>query len=159
MEKIDIICVGSIKEKFMRELCDEYKKRLSRFCKLTVTELNECRLPADPSDSDIKRALLSEAEEMQRRTDSGVFKIAMCIEGKMLDSETLAKKLENAMALQGKIAIFIGSSHGLDESFKASCDMKLSMSPMTFPHQLARGMLLEQIYRAYKIRYSEKYHK
>lgn len=159
MERIDIICIGTLKEKFMRELCEEYKKRLSRYCKLTVHELNEYRLPSEPSDAEITRALDTEAEQMLNITPAGAYKIAMCIEGKMTDSVALAKQFQSAMDRQGKVAIYIGSSYGLSESLKSQCELRLSMSPMTFPHQLARGMLLEQIYRTYKIRKNETYHK
>lgn len=159
MERIDIICVGTLKEKFMRELCEEYKKRLSRYCKLTLHELSEYRLPSEPSEAEITRALEAEAEQMLNITPVGAYKIAMCIEGKMLDSVALSKQLQGAMDRQGKVTIYIGSSYGLAGSLKSQCDLRLSMSPMTFPHQLARGMLFEQLYRSYKIRKNETYHK
>ncbi len=159
MEKIDIICIGTLKEKSMRELSAEYIKRLSRYCKITVTELAESRLPSNPSDIEIQRALETEANSMRAACGAGAFKIAMCIEGKMLSSTDFAKMLDNSMNSVGKTAIFIGSSYGIAPSLKAECDVKLSMSPMTFPHQLARCMLLEQIYRTYKIRLNETYHK
>ncbi len=159
MERLDIICVGTLKEKFMRELCEEYKKRLSRYCKLNVIELAEYRLPDNPSDTDIARALDAECDVMLRACGDGAYKIAMCIEGKFTDSETFSKTMQNAMDRQGRVVFFIGSSYGMSDKIKELCDMRLSMSPMTFPHQLARGMLLEQIYRTYKIRRGETYHK
>lgn len=159
MERLDIVCVGSLKEKSMRDICAEYQKRLSRFCKLTITELGECRLPDSPSQAEIDRALDSEGEQMLKFITPNTFAVALCIEGKQLGSEAFSKKLEQGMALGGKTVMFIGSSHGLSNNVKAACNLKLSMSEMTFPHQLARCMLLEQIYRAYKIRYNESYHK
>jgi len=159
MERLDIICVGTLKEKYLKELCAEYQKRLTRFCKITVTELSEYKLPTNPADADIKRALEAEGRAMLSACDGGSFKIAMCIEGEHLDSEKFSKKLETAFLNCGRVTLFIGSSHGIADDVKKACDMRLSMSKMTFPHQLARGMLLEQLYRAYMIRTDRAYHK
>lgn len=159
MEKIDIICIGSMKEKFMRELCSEYAKRLSRFCKFTVTELKEARVPENPSEAEITSALESEADVVLSKISQGAYTVAMCIEGKMLDSVAFSKALENGMRDSGRAVFVIGSSHGLADRVKARADLKLSMSPMTFPHQLARCLLSEQLYRSYKIRNNENYHK
>ena len=159
MEKLDIICVGNLKEKFLRELCGEYEKRLSRFCKLSITELAEYKLPTQPADADIERALDAEAKAMLSACDMGSYKIALCIEGSQYDSEKFAKMLDGAFLTKGRVTMFIGSSHGISESVKKICDLRLSMSKMTFPHQLARGMLLEQIYRTYMIRFNRSYHK
>ncbi len=159
MERLDIICIGSLKEKFMRELCGEYVKRLSRFCTLKITELPESRLPQSPSPSEIARALEREGEQMLSCAPADAFKIAMCIEGNEMSSEKLAQTLRDAMAYSGKAALFVGSSHGMSEQLKSKCGLRLSMSRMTFPHQLARCMLLEQLYRSYKIRRNEIYHK
>ena len=159
MERLDIICVGTLKEKFLRELCGEYEKRLSRFCKLNITELSEYKLPNDPADADITRALESEGRAMLSACDTGSFKIALCIEGVHYDSEKFASVLDTAFLTKGKVTMFIGSSHGICQNVKDVCDMRLSMSKMTFPHQLARGMLLEQVYRTYMIRGGRSYHK
>ncbi len=159
MERLDIICVGTLKEKFLRELCGEYEKRLTRFCKLNITELAEFKLPNQPSDADIDRALDSEGKAMLSACDMTSFKIALCIEGGQYDSEKFAKTLDNAFLTKGRVTMFIGSSHGISDSVKNVCDLRLSMSKMTFPHQLARGMLLEQIYRTYMIRGGRSYHK
>lgn len=159
MERIDIICVGTLKEKFSRDMAGEYIKRLSRYCKLKITELSEYRLPQNPSDAEIERALESEAQAMRTAAGNGGYRIAMCIEGKQQNSEKLAKTFENAMLTHGRVVLFIGSSCGLATSLKSECELRLSMSEMTFPHQLARCMLLEQIYRTYKIRAGETYHK
>ena len=159
MERLDIICVGSIKEKFLRELFAEYEKRLSRFCKLTVTELKEVRIGDNPSQSEIDAVLESEADMILSKVPQGAYIIAMCIEGKMQSSEEFAKTLEVGFAKSGKTAIIIGSSHGLAQKVKTAADIRFSMSPMTFPHQLARCIIAEQVYRAYKIRNKESYHK
>ena len=159
MEKIDIICVGTLKEKYMRELCAEYVKRMSRFCSLTVTELSESRLPQSPSAGDISRALDKECAAMLACAPHDAYKIAMCVEGAQFSSEKLAYTLDRCMTDCGKAVIFIGSSYGLSDTLKNACDLRLSMSCMTFPHQLARCMLLEQLYRSYKIRRNETYHK
>lgn len=159
MERIDIICIGTLKEKSMKEMCAEYVKRLSRYCKLTVTELPEYRLPDSPSESEISKALQHEAQSMLQTAGGGAYKIAMCIEGKKLSSEKFAMSMEEQMNRFGRTVIFIGSSYGMSENLKKECDLRLSMSEMTFPHQLARCMLLEQLYRTYKIRKREIYHK
>ena len=159
MEKIDIICIGSLKEKYLRDMCAEYSKRLSRFCKLTVKELAEARLPDNPSEGEIERALEAEAKAIMAAADPASNKIALCIEGGQMPSEKLAQKMGSLAMTNGSFTFIIGSSHGLSESVKSACSMRLSMSQMTFPHQLARGMLLEQIYRSYMIRTNRSYHK
>ncbi len=159
MERIDIICIGNIKEKFMRDMCAEYEKRLSRFCKFQVTELSEKKLGDNPSLTEIEKALEAEGEAMLRAAPVDSFKIAMCIEGKQMPSDKLAQKMSSGFMRFGKISFFIGSSYGMSEKIKKTADMQLSMSELTFPHQLARCMLFEQIYRTYKIRNNETYHK
>lgn len=159
MEKIDIVCVGSLKEKFTRDMCGEYIKRLSRFCDLKITELPESRLPQSPSDAQIAQALEREGEQMLSCVRHESYKIAMCVEGRQLSSEQLADTLEDCMSRCSGASLFIGSSYGLSSELKSSCRLLLSMSRMTFPHQLARCMLLEQLYRSYKIRKNEIYHK
>ena len=136
----------------MRDMCAEYVKRLSRFCKLTITEIPEKK-------ADVDKALAAEGELMLRAAPPDAYKIALCIEGAAMSSEKFAKKMEGGFARSGKIALFIGSSHGMSDSVKAACDLRFSMSELTFPHQLARCMLLEQVYRTYKIRNNEAYHK
>ena len=135
MQKVNVICVGKLKEKFYIEAVAEYEKRLQRHCKLTVTELTEQRLSDTPSDTEIKKALAAEAEAIR-------------------------EKLQQ-FALEGRsqLTFLIGGSCGLDESLKKEADLRLSFSPMTFPHHLARVMLLEQIYRGYQILEGSKYHK
>lgn len=160
MQKINILCVGKLKEKFYVDAAAEYVKRLSRHCKLTITELPETRLPDSPSPGDIERALLGEAQLLQSNLPKGGAIIAMCIEGKTMSSEALSEKLEQlAVTGQSQISFIIGGSVGLHPSIKEKADLKLSMSPMTFPHHMARVMLLEQIYRAYQIADGTRYHK
>ncbi len=158
MLNVKIITVGKLKEKFLREACEEYLKRLKRFCNISVVELDEYRLPDAPSEKEIEKALDAEGENILKSISGYV--IPLCIEGRQLSSEGLAEKIEN-IPLIGKssLSFIIGSSFGLSEKVKAKADFKLSMSEMTFPHQLARVMLLEQIYRAFQINGGGKYHK
>lgn len=152
MLNIRLICVGKLKEKFYLEACREYEKRLGTLCKLEILQLDE--------EPDRPGALQKEAEKLRAAIPAGNYVIAMCIEGKMLSSEGLADKMQQ-LQNQGisRLCILIGSSRGLDEALKQQCALKLSMSPMTFPHHLARVMVLEQIYRALSILSGSKYHK
>ena len=160
MQKVSIICVGKMKEKFYIEAAAEYVKRLSRFCKLEIVELPEDRLPDDPSQAQIDAALAREAEAIKSKLPASCYIIAMCVEGKTRSSEELAKLMEDSVHQGGSHLVFlIGGSFGLHPSVKALASFKLSMSPMTFPHHLARVMLLEQIYRGYQINNGSKYHK
>ena len=159
MQRITVLCVGKLKEKFYADAAAEYIKRLSRYCKIEVTELPETRLPEDPSPAEIKRALAAEANAIRQKLEGGAV-VAMCIEGQTCSSEALSKKLA-AFALEGKskVTFLIGGSFGLDETLKKQADWRLSMSPMTFPHHLARVMLLEQLYRSCQIAEGTRYHK
>ncbi len=156
MLEVRLICVGKLKEAYWRDAVAEYEKRLKPFCRFQVMELPEARLPSEPSPAQISAALSQEGEEILRKAAGTVF--PLCIEGKELDSPGLAKKLERAMEFPGTVSFVIGSSHGLTEKVKQAGE-RLSMSPMTFPHQLARVMLCEQIYRAFQILSGTKYHK
>lgn len=159
MQRITILCVGKLKEAFYAAAVEEYCKRLSRLCKLEIIELPENRLPDEPSPAEIRRALAEEAELIEARLPRGAL-IALCIEGKELSSPELAKKVESfGTAGISQLTFLIGGSYGLDPALKKKADLRLSMSPMTFPHHLARVMLLEQIYRAYQIRAGTRYHK
>lgn len=157
---ITIIALGKMKEKYLTDAYKEYEKRLSAFCKLTLYELEPERLSDNPTESEILKALDTEAEKITSKIPQGSFIAAMCIEGKQYPSEKFAKLLSDA-ALSGKsnACFIIGSSYGLSEKIKKNADVKLSMSEMTFPHQLARIMLSEQIYRAFTIINNRKYHK
>lgn len=157
---ITIIALGKLKEKYLRDACDEYKKRLSTLCKLKIIELEPVKLPDNASDAEISKALEKESKEIDSKIPSGSKVVAMCIEGKQMPSEKLSTFFEQtAVSGWGEITFVIGSSYGLDESVKKRADVRLSMSEMTFPHQLARVMLLEQIYRAFSIAAGGKYHK
>lgn len=157
---VQLIVLGKLKEKYMNDFSGEYEKRLSAFCKLTVTELEPVRLSDNPSEKEIKNALKKEALEIKSKMLPNAFVFSMCIEGKMLSSEELSRKIENiGVSGQSNIVFIIGSSFGLADEIKNSSDICLSMSPMTFPHKLARIMLLEQIYRAFSISHGGKYHK
>lgn len=161
MLNLNLIVVGKLKESYLREACAEYVKRLNAFCKLTITELPESRLPDSPSEKEIFAALANEGKSIAAiLTGKGCYNIAMCIEGKQLSSEKLAEKI-GSISVEGKstLNIVIGSSHGISEDVKKLSDLRLSMSEMTFPHQLARVMVLEQVYRSFQILNGGKYHK
>ena len=160
MQKVSIICVGKMKEKFYMDAAAEYTKRLSRFCKLEIVELPEERLPEDPSPAQIDAALAKEADAIRSKLPPSAFIIAMCVEGKLRSSEALARLMADSASRGSSHVVFlIGGFFGLHPSVKALAAEKLSMSPMTFPHHLARVMLLEQVYRAYQINAGSKYHK
>ncbi len=157
---ITIICLGKLKEKYLRDAIDEYAKRISAYGKLDIIELNPVKLSDNPSQTEINNALSKEADEIKKKIPNGSYTFALCIEGKEKSSEDFAKAIKTA-TVNGKsnITFIIGSSYGLSPEIKASADNKLSFSPMTFPHQLMRVMLLEQIYRAFQIINNGKYHK
>lgn len=157
---ITVICEGRLKEKYLRDACDEYSKRLGAYCKLNIIELAPHRIPDNPSENEIANALNAEGREILSKIPDGAKVYAMCIEGKQMPSEKLARTISEC-SVQGysNIVFIIGGSHGLSEDVKKRADFRLSMSKMTFPHQLARVMLLEQIYRAFQISTGGKYHK
>ncbi len=160
MLKVTIIALGHLKEKYLREASQEYEKRLKAFCKLDIVELEPKSLPDNPNSAEIDTALQHEADKILSLIPNGAFVAPLCIEGKTLSSEELSKKFENlAVFGTSHIVFIIGSSYGLADTVKNRADFKLSMSPMTFPHQLARIMLLEQVYRAFKISQGGTYHK
>ena len=160
MQKITVLCVGKLKEPFYLQAAAEYSKRLSRFCSLEIIELPESRLPDTPSDGEIRRALAAEAAAISERLPKSGVVIALCIEGTEMDSPALAERMEHfASSGASHLTFLIGGSVGLDAEMKQRADLRLSMSPMTFPHHLARIMLLDQIYRAYQIQAGTKYHK
>lgn len=160
MLNITVICVGKLKETFYIAAVEEYKKRLKGCCKLDLIELNEERLPDNPSQAQIDAALEKESRLVAAKLPKNAAVIALCIEGKLMSSEALAGEL-NRFAVNGtsSLCFLIGSSYGMHSSLKQRAALRLSMSPMTFPHHLARVMLLEQIYRAFQIQGGSKYHK
>ena len=155
---INLIVIGKLKEEYLRSACAEYIKRLGRYCTFELHELEECRISDNPSEKEIASALKKEAEQIRKFIRGMV--VPMCIEGKQLTSPELSEKIMSAgVNGQSTVTFIIGSSFGLDPEIKAMGVLKLSMSKMTFPHQLARVMLLEQIYRAFQIAEGGKYHK
>ncbi len=157
---IRIISVGKIKEKYLRDGIGEYAKRLGRYCKLTFTQVNDEKTPdgASPAQEDAIRRV--EGERILKHISEGDYVIALAIEGKMLDSVALSRHLENlGVRSVSTIDFVIGGSLGLSPQILQRADYKLSFSPMTFPHQLMQMILLEQIYRSYRIINHEPYHK
>ena len=159
MYNINIICIGKLKEKYLAEACKEYSKRLSAYCSLKIIELDECRI-AGNHEADIKSALKSEGEKIIKKIPSSSFTIGMFVDGKQMDSKVFANKLsETALNKSSTINFIIGGSHGLSDNVRKACNETMSISPMTFPHQLFRIILLEQIYRAFNILNGGSYHK
>ena len=160
MVKVKIICVGSLKEKFLQEAFNEYKKRLAAFCKFELIEIDEYKLKNTQSNAKIQMGLTVEAEKILTKLSTNAYVISLCIEGEQLSSEAFSQKLQEISTYTtSEIVFIIGSSFGLAEAVKKSSDLLLSMSKMTFPHQLARVMLCEQIYRVFQIASGGKYHK
>ena len=160
MLSLHIICVGKLKEKFYADAVAEYQKRLSAYCRLNIMELPEEKLPQEPSQAQIDAALKKEAHAIRAKLPPRARTVALCIEGQLLSSEELAGRMQVwEVGPTNQLCFLIGSSYGLDEELKAEAQVRLSMSPMTFPHHLARVMLLEQVYRAFKINEGSKYHK
>lgn len=153
---VRIVCVGKLKEAYWREAVKEYGKRLGALCRFEIVELPEARLPAVPNDKEIAAALEKEADLILPKIQGQAY--PLCIEGKQLDSPGLARLLEQGMQSPGAVSFVIGSSYGLSDRVKAQ-GPGLSMSSMTFPHQLARVMLCEQIYRGLQILRGAPYHK
>lgn len=158
MQRVTVVCVGKLKERFYAEAAAEYVKRLGRYCRLELVELPEQRLPENPSPAEIERTLAREAEAIRAKLPREAAVTALCIEGETRSSEALAALL-GSWGSQKALAFVIGGSYGLHPSVKTAARLRLSMSPMTFPHHLARVMLLEQIYRGFQILEGGKYHK
>lgn len=160
MITVNIICIGKIKEKYWTDAIAEYKKRLSAFCRLNIVELDEEKIYQNPNPSQIDSILTAEGKRIIGALSKGSYVISMCIEGKMISSPEFADRFED-ISLSGKSTVdfIIGGSWGLSDEVKKKSDFKLSMSKMTFPHQMARVVLCEQIYRAFEINNNGKYHK
>ncbi len=150
---IKIVCVGKIKEKYLKDAIAEYQKRISKYTKLNIIEVK------DYDYDDINKVLQAEKEQIEKHIDSKDYLITLEIEGKQITSEELAKTLDNTLTINSNITFVIGGSYGIDQSIKNKANFHLSFSSLTFPHQLFRVLLLEQIYRAYKINNNESYHK
>ena len=158
--KINIICVGKLKEKYFKDAIDEYSKRLKRFCTFNIIELPDEKIPDNASIAEEKKILQTEGEKILKYISPDDYVFSLCVEGKGMSSEKLASKMSELM-VGGKSTVdfVIGGSLGLDQMVKSRSDFRLSFSEMTFPHQLMRVILCEQIYRAFKINNNEKYHK
>ena len=160
MVSVTLLVVGKLKESYWREACAEYQKRMGSFCRLSVVEVEEYRLPDRPSPAQIQGGLEAEGKKLLQAIPQGAWVCALCIEGRELSSPQLAARLEQVtVGGKSQLVFVIGGSCGLHPEVKARAAERLSMSPMTFPHHLARVMLLEQIYRAYQINTGGKYHK
>lgn len=159
MLKITIISVGLLKESYYREAIAEYEKRMSAFAKITNINLKETPMDEKSGRSAIEKALEDEGNRIIQNIPQSAYKIALCIEGKEMSSEELSKKLEDVSQSSGECVFIIGSSHGLCDKVKKMCDMRMSMSRLTFPHRLARVMLSEALYRSLSISAGRKYHK
>lgn len=160
MLNVTLIAPGNLKEKYLRDAQGEYIKRLTSLCKFNIIEVGVERLPEQPGETQIATALEKEGKRILSAVPKGSYVYALCIEGKQRDSVRFSKELEH-LAVNGRshVTFLIGSSYGLSEEVKHFADATLSMSEMTFPHQLARVMLLEQLYRAFQISSGGKYHK
>lgn len=158
--KMRIICIGKLKERFYTDAVAEFSKRLSRFCELEIIELPDERVADNPSPADIERVKSIECRRIADKLVKGDYVIALDPRGKQLSSEELSEQFRDCMLCgKSRIAMLIGGSHGLTKELRDSADMILSFSKMTFSHQIFRIMLLEQIYRAFKIINGEPYHK
>lgn len=159
MLKVKLITVGNLKEDYLRSAVAEYEKRLGAFCRFELIQLKEERLSDMPSKNEINAALEREAVKIIEQISSSSYCVALCVEGKQLSSEELAERIEAVSMEKSEICFVIGSSYGLADTVKQRADMRLSVSKLTFPHQLMRVILLEAVYRAFNIQRGTKYHK
>ena len=159
MLNINIICVGKIKEKYLQDAINEYSKRLSKYCKLNITELPDEKIPDKVNNSLSEQIKEKECNKILEHIKKDSYVIALNIAEKQLSSEDFSKQIEDISMINSNITFIIGGSLGLTKKLLDSCNFKLSFSKMTFPHQLFRVFLLEQIYRAFKISNGENYHK
>ena len=159
MLNIKFLTTGNLKEAYWRDALSEYSKRLGGLCRFQCIEYKEVRLTDNPSQAEIDAALESEGEKILAEFTPRAYKIALCVEGKQFSSEELAAKLEQVSAVSSDIIFVIGSSYGLSPRVKQACDLRLSVSKLTFPHQLMRVLLAEAVYRALNIIKGTKYHK
>ena len=159
MISVTVITVGNLKEAYWRDAVAEYEKRLGAFCKTNLVQLKEYKLPENPSDAEIATALTEEGRRILAAIPQRAYRIALCVEGVQFSSEELARRIDRACADGGSLCLIIGSSHGIAPEVKASCDLRLSVSKLTFPHQMMRVLLLEVLYRSFSILRGTKYHK
>ena len=159
MTHLTIISVGTLKEDYLKDAVSEYKKRLSQYARIDEINIKEETIKNEDSATEISRALDAEADKIIAAMPKDSYKIALCVEGKQFDSPALANIISDANDSCGKITLVIGSSHGLSEKVKSECKLRLSVSKMTFPHQLMRVILLESLYRSFTIIAGKRYHK
>ena len=159
MANITLITVGTLKESYLKDAVAEYKKRLSQYARVDEINIKEERIANEDDESEIRRALESEGEKILGAIPKGSGRIALCVEGKQYDSPSLARLIGRMTDESGKITLIIGSSHGLCDRVKRECDVRLSVSELTFPHQLMRVVLYEALYRSFTILAGKKYHK
>lgn len=159
MANVTFITVGNLKEKYLKDAVSEYKKRIAQYAKVDEVEIKEERIANEDDRSEISRALAAEGEKILSSVHKDAFKIALCVEGTQYDSEGLAALVGKGLDKSGRIAFIIGSSHGLSETVKTACDIRLSVSKLTFPHQLMRPLLCEAVYRSFTILAGKRYHK
>lgn len=159
MIQITVITVGNLKEAYWRDAVAEYEKRLSAFAKVTLVQLKETKVGDDPSEGEIRAVLADEGKRILSVIPPRAYTVALCVEGKQFSSEALAQKLEGVLAESGQLCLIIGSSHGLSPEVKNAAKLRLSVSELTFPHQMMRVLLLEVLYRCFGILKGTKYHK
>lgn len=160
MLNVKLICVGKMREKFYIDAFEEYRKRLQAYCRLELVEITEQRLSDRPAEKEIAAALEREGQEIMKAVPPDAYLVALCVEGKQMPSEGMAALIAaRESSGKPKLCFVIGGSFGLAPAVKARADKRLSMSEMTFPHHLARVMLIEQVYRGFKINEGSQYHK
>ena len=159
MVHVKFIVLGTLKEAYLRDAAAEYEKRLGAFCRFELVQLKEERLSDDPSEAEIRKALDREAAAILAQISPRAYCVAMCVEGKQLSSEELAEKMAAIEQETGEVCFVIGSSYGLSPEIKTRADLRLSVSKLTFPHQMMRVVLLEMLYRCFGILKGTKYHK
>lgn len=158
--KIKIICIGKLKEKYLKDGVEEYVKRIKRFANVEIIELGDERIPDNASDAECEKIKIVEGEKILAKINNNEYIISLCVEGTIISSEQLAQKMSTVMVGGCNcITFIIGGSLGLSDKVKNASHFKLSFSKMTFPHQLMRMVLCEQVYRSFKINANESYHK
>ena len=157
--QITVISVGTIKESYLRDALQEYNKRIGTYATLREISIPESRITNEDDPRQVAAALSQEGEAILSRIPTGAYKVALCVEGKQFSSEELAGIVADARDTSGKLVLIIGSSHGLAPTVKAACDLRLSVSKLTFPHQLMRVILSETLYRSLTILAGKRYHK
>ena len=159
MAQLTIISIGTLKEKYLTEAIAEYKKRLLQYARVEEINLKEELIKNEDDPSQIKNALNIEGDKILAAIPKDSYKIALCVEGKEYDSHALSNLISDALDQKGRLALIIGSSHGLADKVKSECDHRLSLSKLTFPHQLMRVILMETLYRSFTIIAGKRYHK